>query len=90
MNAGRSADHFAGLVHEMCKLTSETERVELNENNDTPHAIREYISTPSNAAAIDGMAAAYDGVPWRLGRRKLVEERQARPERPPLVAHCAA
>jgi hypothetical protein len=74
----------------MCKLTSETERVELNENNDTPHAIGEYISTPSNAAAIDGKAAACNGVPWHLGRRELVEEKQARPERLLFVAHRAA
>jgi len=59
LTAPRSAAYLEGLVRELCKLTQETEWAEFKVGNDNPQAIGEYISAPSNAAALTGKTRGY-------------------------------
>jgi hypothetical protein len=59
----RSNEYLDGLVRELCKLSRETEWVELKVNNTEPEEIGEYLSALANSAALCGKAFAY--IVWR-------------------------
>lgn len=55
----RDDAYILGIVHELRRLPHETELVEFKANNSRPHAIGEYISALSNAAALSDKPSAY-------------------------------
>ena len=59
MSSERSRDYLVSLLHELCALPRESERVEFKVNNTEPQAIGEYISALANSAALVGQAFAY-------------------------------
>ncbi|MDH3976523.1 MAG: putative DNA binding domain-containing protein [Deltaproteobacteria bacterium] len=59
MTVDRSAEFLLSLFHELCKLPSETEWLELKLNNDNPEEIGEYLSALANSAALLGKVNAY-------------------------------
>jgi len=59
MTADRTGEYIVGLVHELRKLPTETEWVELKHNNDNPQEIGEYLSALANSAALHGKSSAY-------------------------------
>jgi len=52
-------EYLISIVHELRKLSQETEWVEFKRNNDNPEEIGEYISALANAAALLGKVNAY-------------------------------
>jgi len=54
-----SPEYLAGLVRELVKYPAETSWLEFKHNNDSPQDMGEYISSLSNAAALEGKANAY-------------------------------
>lgn len=52
-------EYLTGLVHELLKLPSETEWLELKQNNCKPEEIGETISALANSAALCGKVEAY-------------------------------
>ena len=59
MSSERSRDYLVSLLHELCALPRESERVEFKVNNTEPQVIGEYISALANSAALVGQAFAY-------------------------------
>jgi ATP-dependent DNA helicase RecG len=59
MTTNRTSEYLVGLVHELCKLPTETEWVEFKQNNDSPEEIGEYLSALANSAALHGKSSAY-------------------------------
>jgi predicted HTH transcriptional regulator len=59
MSSERSRDYLVSLMHELCALPRESERVEFKVNNTEPQVIGEYISALANSAALVGQAFAY-------------------------------
>ena len=59
MSSERSRDYLVSLLHELCALPRESERVEFKVNDAEPQAIGEYISALANSAALVGQAFAY-------------------------------
>jgi predicted HTH transcriptional regulator len=59
MTSERSRDYLVSLLHELCALPRESERVEFKVNNTEPQVIGEYISALANSAALVGQAFAY-------------------------------
>jgi predicted HTH transcriptional regulator len=59
MTIDRTHEYLLSLLHELRKLSSETEWVEFKHNNDNPEEIGEYLSALANGAALMGKAHAY-------------------------------
>lgn len=59
-----SPEYLTGLLHELCRLSKETEWVEFKCNNANPEEIGEYISALANSAALCGKVNAY--VVWGI------------------------
>lgn len=57
--ATRSEEYLISLIHEIQKLPTETEWIELKCNNSNPQMIGEYISALSNSAALCEKPYAY-------------------------------
>lgn len=55
----RPIEHLLSLVHELCRLTGETEWVEFKVNIRKPEEVGEYISALAYSAALIGKAFAY-------------------------------
>jgi ATP-dependent DNA helicase RecG len=68
----RSKEDLVGLVRELCKLPTESECVELKENNANPEEIGEYLSALANSAALLSKPFAY--LVWGIkdNSRKIV------------------
>jgi len=63
----RQDQHLISLIHELRRLTSETEWVEFKHNNADPEEIGEYISAISNSTALAGKVNGY--VIWGIDDR---------------------
>jgi ATP-dependent DNA helicase RecG len=59
MKMDRTNEYLVGLVHELCKLPTETEWVEFKHNNDNHEEIGKYLSALANSAALHGKVSAY-------------------------------
>lgn len=59
MSVDRKTEYLIGLVHELRKLSHETEWVEFKQNRAEPDEIGEYISALANSAALLGKVNAY-------------------------------
>ena len=67
MTMGRSVAYLVSLVHELCRLTGETECVEFKVDVHEPQEIGEYVSALANSAALAGKPFAH--VVWGISDR---------------------
>jgi len=86
MTTQGTVDYLISLVHELRKLSAETEWVEFKHNNEDPNEIGEYLSALANAAALIGKSSAYllwgiddtthdvVGTTFRPGKKKVGNE----------------
>ncbi len=72
MTSPPSRDCLLSLVRELRRLPQETDWLEFKANHNAPQDVGEYISAPSNAAALaDGRGSGIDRVVSEIEQRQL-------------------